>query len=93
MIEEIAREPTRRFLEELNRTISFLQGQRRDLAPSKLVMFGGGAAVKNICKYLGARVELPVECWNLGSTSHDNDVPCALLGPAIALSSLAWASK
>lgn len=94
VIEEVAREPLTAFIEELNRTITFLNQQRRSIAPAKLVLFGGGAAVKNIANYFQGKVELPVEVWRLGGDrgwqQEHLAVPIEMLGPAIALSSLAW---
>ena len=93
VIEEVAREPLTAFTEELNRTITFLKQQRRSIAPTKLLLLGGGAAVKNIANYLHGKVELPVEVWRLGGSRNTNSrhhTPIEMLGPAIALSALAW---
>ncbi|MEO8493608.1 MAG: pilus assembly protein PilM [Planctomycetota bacterium] len=97
VIEEVCREPLDRFIDELSRTTTYLSQQRRSLAPTKVVLLGGGAAVKNMASYLADRVELPVEKWCLdGQASTNADVsrlPIELYGPAIALSSLAWAER
>jgi Tfp pilus assembly PilM family ATPase len=89
VIEEVAREPLDRFIDELTRTTSYLSQQRRSLAPAKIVLLGGGAAVK--------RLELPVETWRLHDATRteadDRRLPIELFGPAVALSSLAWAAQ
>ena len=95
VIEDVSREPLDCFVDELNRTTTFLAHQRRSLAPAKIVLLGGGAAVKNMASYLDERVELPVETWRLDTSptfaEEDRHVPIEMFGPAIALSSLAWA--
>lgn len=97
MIEEVAREPLHRFIEELTRTTTYLSQQRRSLAPAKVVLLGGGAAVKNMSSYLADHLDTPVETWHLHDTQSaaalDRRFPIELFGPAIALSSLAWAPR
>ncbi len=96
VIEEVAREPLDRFIDELTRTTTYLSQQRRGLAPAKVVLLGGGAAVKNVAGYLGEHLNLPVETWRLHdavpTAAQGHRLPIELFGPAIALSSLAWAS-
>lgn len=94
VIEEVTREPLDRFVEELRRTTAFLSFQRRSIAPTKVVLLGGGAAVKNMAGYLNERVEMPIETWSLDAAASiaftELRQPIELFGPAIALSSLAW---
>ena len=91
VIEEVITQSLNVFVEEVERTIGFLRQQRRGLVPTKLVLFGGGGALKNIAPYLAERLELPTEPWTLnGRGTTETSVPVQLLGPAIALSSLAW---
>lgn len=97
VIEEVAREPLDRFLDELRRTTDYLSQQRRSIAPAKIVLFGGGAAVKHITSYLAERSGLPVQTWRLAGAAsdeaQDRRLPIEMFGPAIALSSLAWAAR
>lgn len=96
VIEEVAREPLDRFVDELQRTVTYLSQQRRGIAPKKVVLLGGGAAVKNMASYLDERIESPVEPWSLGTAASRTQAPrhpMELFGPAIALSSLAWADS
>jgi Tfp pilus assembly PilM family ATPase len=93
VIEEVTRDALGAFLQELNRTLGFLQHQRRELAPVKVMLFGGGATVNNVAAYLDDKLELPVETWRLKSAARgprDTYPSIELLGPAIALSALAW---
>ncbi len=96
VIEEVTREPLDSFMDELNRTAEFLKFQRRRIAPAKIVLLGGGAAVKNIGSYLNEHVDLPVDTWALDSKrtrpSAGPQIAIELFGPAVALSSLAWAN-
>jgi Tfp pilus assembly PilM family ATPase len=87
-------EPVTRFEDELKRTIAFLAQHRRGLSHSRLVLFGGGASIKNVAPFLSDRLEMSVETWRpqdsgfqTGTQPH---VPIELMGPAIALSSLGW---
>jgi Tfp pilus assembly PilM family ATPase len=96
VIEEVIAVPLNAFIEEVNRTILFLRQQRRALAPNKVVLFGAGATVKNIAPYLSEKVEAPVELWQLAAGEAgrpERRMPIELLGPAIALSSLAWSKS
>jgi len=97
VIEEVTREPLDRFVDELSRTTTYLSQQRRSLAPAKVVLLGGGAAVKNMASYLDDRLELPVETWCLDAAAstgaRDRRLQVEMFGPAIALSSLAWDAR
>jgi Tfp pilus assembly PilM family ATPase len=91
VIEEVITEPLNVLVEELERTIGFLRQQRRALVPTKLVLFGGGAAVNNIAPYLADRLDLPADTWTIHGRAHtETRIPVPLLGPAVALSTLAW---
>jgi Tfp pilus assembly PilM family ATPase len=79
---------------ELHRTLVYLQLHRSKLVPQQLWLFGGGAAITGIAPMLEAQIEMNVRCWELGgpvySSNCAGDIPVAMLGPAIALSCLAW---
>jgi len=97
VIEEVIAEPLNTFVEELTRTVTFLGQQRRSLSPTRLVLFGGGAAIKNAAEFLFDKIDVPAEPWRLrGDWSKGHSLPhlsIELMGPAIALSSLAWAKS
>jgi Tfp pilus assembly PilM family ATPase len=95
VIAEVAAQPLQVFAEELERTVTFLRQQRRALIPQKIVLFGGGAAIRNIGPFLADKLETPVAPWSLNgqpATSRPNQPPLPLLGSAVALSALAWES-
>jgi len=82
--------------EELARTLSYLKMQSSAILPERLCLFGEGATVKNVTSFLSAKVELPIDVWRLPPTDsrvrQDLEHHPALLGTAVALSTLAWAS-
>lgn len=92
VIEDVTTEPLDVFVGEIQRTIGFLRQQRRALAPTKIVLFGGGAAMNNVATHLSRRLNLPTETWTLDGRASAGRarIPVELLGPAVALSSLAW---
>jgi Tfp pilus assembly PilM family ATPase len=97
VIEEVVAEPLGRFLEEVRRTLTFLQQQRRTLAPQKLVLFGGGASIRNVATFVAEKLDLPAEPWDLPSRETPprcgSEWSMPVLGSAIALSTLAWAKS
>jgi Tfp pilus assembly PilM family ATPase len=94
VIQEVIAEPLDRFLEEVRRTLAYLQQQRRSLMPQQLILFGGGASIRNIAKFVTEKLDLPAEPWDFPAkdtarpSSREWSMP--VLGPAIALSTLAW---
>jgi Tfp pilus assembly PilM family ATPase len=68
-----AAEPFRNLVRQLDRTLAYFHAQRRTLVPTKIVLTGGGAAICNVDRFLGQRLELPVATWQLPSTSEAND--------------------
>lgn len=85
--------PLNTVVHELNRTLSFLKIQRPALVPHRIWLFGGGATVKNITGFLGPRIGIPVDVWQLANASIQDqtgtDCPSGILAPAIAASALA----
>ncbi len=80
--------------EQIERTLRFLESQRRHQHPASLWLMGGGASVRNIGPHLSALLRLPVSIWGVptnrelaGATPSPQT---ALFGPALALSALAW---
>lgn len=80
--------------EQVDRTLRFVESQRRHQHPASLVLMGGGASVRNIGPYLSAALDLPVAPWQLPMDRAIDDMlagrRAALFGPALALSTLAW---
>ena len=91
---DVATRPLGAIVHELNRTLSFLKGQRPALLPIRIWLFGGGATVKNITGFLGTRIGVPVDVWRLANAGIQKqtatEYPSGILAPAIAASSLAW---
>lgn len=81
-------------IEQVERTLRFLESQRRHQHPTALVLMGGGASVRNIGPYLSASLEMPVSTWHAPmDRSIDETLQgprSTLFGPALALSTLAW---
>lgn len=97
LIRDIIAPRLARLEEEIKRTISHLQGQRRTINPEKLYLFGGGATINGLAEYLTRQIAIDVKIWQFGADnvgySAQAGLPSCLLGPAIALSALAWEPK
>jgi type IV pilus assembly protein PilM len=81
-------------VEQIERTVRFVEVQRRQQHPTSLWLMGGGASLRNIGPYLSAALDLPISIWNVPATrAADTNISAqeaALFGPALALSALAW---
>jgi type IV pilus assembly protein PilM len=79
---------------QINRTLQFTEMQRRHLQPAAVWLMGGGAALKNIDRYLAKELSMPVHIWSLASGSTPLECAAghrsAVFGNAAALSALAW---
>lgn len=92
LLVEIAADSLCGFVDELQRTLAFVQSHRR-LAPQQLTLLGGGATLRHGAPYLADRIGLPVVPWRpscLDQRPPEARPPLELFGPAIALSTLAW---
>ena len=79
-------------VDELKRTLTFAsQQQQRESAPTRIVLFGGGATIQGVDKLLTKELGLPTQLWSLNSTpartSHEQASE-PLLGESIALSAI-----
>jgi Tfp pilus assembly PilM family ATPase len=93
---EITAEPLGEFVEQLKRTISYLQNQQLFAAPRELVLMGDGAGLRNIACHLSNAVSMPVFTWHLpdggdqpGTSQMERS---EILAGAAALSNLGLAS-
>lgn len=81
-------------VEQIERTLRFVEQQRRYQQPTSLTLMGGGASMRNVGPYLTAALKLPVSIWHLPPERERPGVVDAsqapLFGPALALSALAW---
>lgn len=79
---------------QIERTLQFMEMQRRHLQPTAVWLMGGGASMKNISAYLSNVLSLPAQTWSLAPA--EEPIPCAagsraaVFGSAAALSALAW---
>jgi hypothetical protein len=93
-VAELISEPLEQLRGELARTISHLQSQRRSIVPQGVYLFGGGATMRGLAEHLTEKLELEHRVWQFGGSdateSRLDGVPTCLLGPAVALSALAW---
>ena len=91
ILESIA-QPLRSLEFELSRTLSHISSLRRNIVPQGVYLFGGGSAINGIAELLSQRLSLPYRVWQLPGQSPDSGTAriTNLLGPAIALSALAW---
>jgi Tfp pilus assembly PilM family ATPase len=82
--------------EEISRTLDYLRSHRRFILPTGLLLFGMGSTIRNIAAQIESKVSIPTEVWkprHIVDARSDRSVPLQLLGPAIALSLLAWEPK
>lgn len=93
-ITEAIRETVELLVEQIRRTLRFLELQRRQLRPSSIWLMGGGASVRNIDSYLTAELGIPVHVWNVPCEPPAADIvrvgQAAIFGGAFALSALRW---
>jgi type IV pilus assembly protein PilM len=81
-------------LQQVQRTLQFVQTQRRYLLPSAIWLMGGGATMPNIGPYLTRKLDMPVHIWSMPTDStelpHIVGRRSALFSLSAALSALAW---
>jgi Tfp pilus assembly PilM family ATPase len=83
------------FVEEMTKTLAYLHLHRPHLEPDRILLFGGGGAIRNVAAYLAAKIEMPVQPWHPADEHPDQVVdnsPPQMLASAMALSSLAFAT-
>ncbi|MBN2477595.1 MAG: hypothetical protein JXB62_23510 [Pirellulales bacterium] len=100
VIAEVAAGGLHEMAEELKKTVSYLRMQYPAIVPRRLCLLGDGAGMQHVTAFLADKVGLPVDTWRLPPPSDDHREPdrdgarepSAVLGTAVALSALAWAS-
>jgi Tfp pilus assembly PilM family ATPase len=93
VVENVLREPLSHLIDELRRTLGYWQGLTRGKMPEALYLFGGGAALSGVDRFLNAALDLPVKRWSLAADETvDPELapPACLLGTAAGLSAAAW---
>jgi Tfp pilus assembly PilM family ATPase len=94
ILTDISSEPLGAVVAQLDKTLSYPELHRSGLVPERIWLFGGGATVRNVSAVLSERIGVPIECWTLPQSATGDPIGTSplipLLGPAIALSALAW---
>jgi type IV pilus assembly protein PilM len=78
---------------QINRTLQFMETQRRHLQPAAIWLLGGGASMHNVREYMSRVLPIPVHVWKIDAAAP---ISCAagrrsaVFGGAVALSALAW---
>ncbi|MEM6799462.1 MAG: hypothetical protein AAF589_08100 [Planctomycetota bacterium] len=92
LVGELAKPLAARLADELTKTLEHLRSHRTTVAPREVVVFGGGGAL-GLERVIGPRIGCPVRAWKLPGDGAAAGVPACLLGPAVALSALAWEGR
>jgi type IV pilus assembly protein PilM len=81
-------------VDQLERTLQFVDSQRRHLVPNAVWLMGGGATIRNVGPRLEAELQMPVHIWSMPTDTTQlaplEGQRSALFGTAAALSALAW---
>jgi type IV pilus assembly protein PilM len=81
-------------LQQVQRTLQFVQTQRRHVLPSAVWLMGGGATIPHIGSYLSGKLDMPVHIWSMPAVNTDlapaDGRRSAVFGLSAALSALAW---
>ena len=94
VVSELISDAIQALVEEVNKTLSYLKGQRGAIAPEKLWLAGGGATVRNLDALLSARLGLATASWEMPRADEAaRAAPTALFAQAAALSALKWSSS
>lgn len=91
-VAQVGKDPLAQFVDELDRTLTYLKTQRPGIAPGRLWLCGGGATIRNADAHLASVVDLPISRWKLSRSCDVKGAPAELLAQAMALSALAWES-
>lgn len=79
---------------EVQKTLHYLNSHRRRHVPVRLVLFGGGATIRNVAQYIEHRVDLPALAWPApaGAQTWPLVESAPMFAQAVALSALRWQS-
>lgn len=93
LLGQLVADPLARLEDELRRSLSHFQYQRRAPAPERLYLFGGGATVARLPAVLADRLRLDARVWRLEDGAPPGGHAACLFGQAAALSALAWEAR
>jgi Tfp pilus assembly PilM family ATPase len=92
-VDDLLAEPLNALEREVRRTLGYWQSQTRGVRPERMYLFGAGASLAGIERWLASALEIDVQRWQLPPDrpqSAERLPPSHLLGPALAASALAW---
>lgn len=96
-ITEAAGETIEKLVEQIGRTLHFMEAQRRHLHPAAIWLSGGGATMSNIGSHLADALKLPVHIWKMAAETDEMPYAvgprAAVFAGAVALSASAWKSN
>jgi Tfp pilus assembly PilM family ATPase len=81
--------PLEKLVDELKRTLAFLDHGKPAERPTRVWLFGDGAAVRNLPTFLATRLEVPTVGWSPAFPAA-GPVDDVRFGVAAGLSALAW---
>ena len=93
VIAEVGAQTIGELVEQLDRTISYLDAQRPRFHVEQVWLHGGAATIRNISAVLSSRIRLPVQVWEFtggAGIAAKANAPVVMFGNAMALSMLAW---
>ena len=97
LVRDTIREPLEKVVFELRRTFSHLRSQRHLMVPVGCYLFGGGTTLPGVENFLSEKTECEHRIWELEQSPIEVDPSqiemSTLLGPAVALSALAWEKR
>ena len=90
---QLLEQPMAQLINELKRTIDYAANQFSTSKPSRMVLLGGGAAIRHLSECLNRQLAMPVQTWRLPSTKPHEAADDAHFGVAAALSVLRWEQR
>ncbi|MCA9214894.1 MAG: pilus assembly protein PilM [Planctomycetales bacterium] len=87
---DVARSSIDEMATEIEKTMRFMDSHFRSDVPNSVRVFGGGAQIPGLTTQLGKTLGITTVAWQFACSSQPDNL--AMLGPAIALSALAWES-
>ncbi|TWU20983.1 Competence protein A [Novipirellula galeiformis] len=90
---QLLEQPMMLLVQELKRTLDFVAQPVHREKPAELILFGGGASIRNLSSYLSQHLGLPTRNWRLPSSTPQFATDDARYGVAAALSVLRWEQR
>lgn len=91
-VDQLIAPAVQNLVQELQKTLAYVQQQHADLCPERILLTGGGATIRNIAPLMREMAGVQVSMWRLNGASSEGEQPddptMALFAPALALSAL-----